>query len=85
MSYDVTTKTIDVPATPRPERSLAASYGLWALCFIGFAGIHRFYVGRPISGFIWLITGGLFFVGQIIDLFMMQRMVEDHRDGAKIW
>jgi TM2 domain-containing membrane protein YozV len=43
----------------------------------GFAGLHRFYLGRPISGFFYLITWGFFGVGQIVDLFRMPRLVRE--------
>lgn len=69
----------------RVQRGVGTAYLLWLLGFVGLAGIHRFYVGRPISGIIWLLTGGLFFIGQIVDLVMMPRMVDDHNNGAKVW
>ncbi|MCA9212273.1 MAG: protein kinase [Planctomycetales bacterium] len=34
-------------------------------------GLHRIVVGRVVSGIIWLLTGGLFFVGQIYDAYMI--------------
>ena len=46
-------------------------YLLWLLGFLGFAGIHRFYSGRWVTGLIWLFTGGLCCIGQIIDLFLI--------------
>jgi TM2 domain-containing membrane protein YozV len=52
------------------------AYLLWLLCFLGFCGIHRFYVGRPLTALLWLFTGGLLFVGQIIDLFLIPGMVD---------
>jgi TM2 domain-containing membrane protein YozV len=48
--------------------SLLVGYILW---IFGFTGAHRFYFGRPISGTIYLFTFGLFFIGWIIDLFLM--------------
>ena len=52
------------------------AYLFWFLIFIGAAGIHRFYAGRYITGIIWLLTGGLIFIGQFIDLFLIPRMIE---------
>jgi len=51
----------------------------------GFCGLHRFYSGRFVSGIIWLLTGGLCGVGQLIDLFFIPRMIEDHNQGRQIW
>ncbi len=50
---------------------------LWGLWFLGIAGMHRFYLGKPITGLIWFLTGGLFGIGQIIDLFLIPGMVEE--------
>ena len=52
------------------------AYLCWCLCFVGFCGIHRFYLGRPWTGLLWLFTFGLFFVGQFIDLFLIPGMVD---------
>lgn len=39
------------------------------LCiFLGFFGVHLFYVGRIGKGILYLLTGGLFAVGWIIDI-----------------
>jgi len=57
-------------------KSTGTSYLLWLLCLIGFCAIHRLYNGRIITGVIWLLTGGLFLIGQIIDLFLIPGMVE---------
>ena len=54
------------------------AYLLWLACFIGFFGIHRFYLGKPLTGLLWLFTGGLLFIGQFIDLFLIPGMVESN-------
>ena len=51
--------------------SVIMGYLLW---IFGFIGAHRFYYGKPISGTIWFFTLGLFFIGWIIDLFLIPSM-----------
>lgn len=58
----------------RPRRS---AYALWAI--FGLFGAHRFYVGRPVSGFVWMFTVGLFGVGWVIDFFLLPQFVEEVR------
>lgn len=58
--------------------SKGVSYLLWLSILVGLGGLHRFYNGKMISGFIWLLTGGLFGVGQLIDLFLIPDMVDAH-------
>ncbi len=57
-------------------RSVGVAYGLWALCIVGVAGIHRFYAGKPITGIIWFFTWGLLGIGLLIDLFLIPGMIE---------
>ena len=39
------------------------------LCiFLGFFGAHKFYEGKTGLGILYLFTGGLFFIGIIVDL-----------------
>jgi len=69
----------------RDHRSVGWAYALWLPCLFGFAGIHRFYSGRWISGLVWLLTLGLCGVGQVLDLIFIPRMIEDHNEGRNVW
>lgn len=60
-----------------PMRSLTVSYLLAALGFLGVSGVHRFYLGKPITGLIWFFTGGLFMLGTIYDLITMESQVRE--------
>ncbi len=37
------------------------------LTFLGLFGVHRMYMGKWVTGIIYLLTGGLFFIGYIYD------------------
>lgn len=39
------------------KKSLVVAYVLWAL--LGYVGAHRFYLGRPLSGFLMLALSGV--------------------------
>jgi TM2 domain-containing membrane protein YozV len=58
-----------------PERSVGIAYLLWLLGLFGLCGIHRFYAGRWVTGLIWLLTFGLFFLGQLIDLALIPGII----------
>lgn len=57
------------------KKELWLSYLLAVACLLGPAGIHRFYLGRPVSGLLYLFTWGLFGIGTLVDLFTLPDMV----------
>jgi TM2 domain-containing membrane protein YozV len=63
---------------PRDTHSKLVGYILW---IFGFMGAHRFYYGRPATGTLYFFTLGLFFIGWIVDLFLIPEMnrVADRR------
>lgn len=54
-----------------PTHSIPLGYLLW---IFGFTGSHRFYYGKPITGIIYFFTFGLFFIGWIVDFFLIPQM-----------
>lgn len=64
------------------RRELGTSYILCALGFLGLSGIHRFYLGKPLTGLLWFFTGGLFAIGTIYDLITLPSQVDDANRGA---
>lgn len=57
--------------------SLLIAYLLWAVGGLGTLGLHRFYLRRYGTGVLWLLTGGLFGFGAIVDLFRIPTMVRE--------
>lgn len=53
------------------------SYGLWCAWLLGMGGLHRIYLGKYGTGILWLLTFGLFGVGQLVDLIRMRKLVAD--------
>jgi hypothetical protein len=51
------------------------AYLLAACAVFGFAGLHRFYLGRPVSGVLYLVTWGWFGLGTLHDLIRMRRLI----------
>ena len=52
------------------------------LTFLGIFGIHRFYLGKWLSGLLWLLTGGLLMLGVLYDYWTLNRQVDEVNGGA---
>lgn len=77
---------IDAFLIPGMEREANRKYSdgnynysvAWVLLtFLGIFGAHRFYLGKWISGIVWLCTGGLFTIGWLIDFLNINEMVSE--------
>jgi serine/threonine protein kinase len=66
-----------VMRAPAPSANVGIAYLCWCACFFGLSGLHRFYLGRWITGLVWLFTFGLLFLGQLVDLFLIPMMTRD--------
>ena len=57
--------------------SLPVAYALWAISGFGALGLHRFYLGKVGTGFLWLVTGGLAGAGCLYDALTLPRQVRE--------
>lgn len=57
--------------------STVIAYFLWLIGGCGVLGLHRFYLGKPATGFLYLCTGGLCFIGAFYDLVTMPAQVRE--------
>jgi len=51
------------------------------LTFLGIFGIHRFYMEKYLTGLIYFLTGGLFFVGVLYDYWTLNEQVSEANAG----
>jgi TM2 domain-containing membrane protein YozV len=77
---------VDFFLIPRMERESNRRYTLgsydysiaWLLLtFLGIFGVHRFYLGKWITGIIWMLTGGGFLIGYLYDFLNLNEMVSE--------
>ena len=52
------------------------------LTFLGIFGIHRFYLGKWLTGLLWLLIGALLLLGVLYDYWTLNGQVDEVNGGA---
>jgi len=58
-------------------RSRVTAYFLWAFFLVGLCGLHRLYLGKRSTGWLWLLTFGLFGFGTLYDFLVLHNLVRE--------
>lgn len=67
---------MDRQADRRYTEGVASYTVTWVLLtFLGVFGLHRFYLGKWITGLIWLLTGGLCLLGILYDYWTLNGQI----------
>lgn len=53
------------------------AYLLWLFGGFGVLGLHRFYMKKIPTGVLWILTGGVGFLGALYDFLTMTRQIND--------
>jgi TM2 domain-containing membrane protein YozV len=60
-------------------KSVGTAYLLWF--FLGFLGIHKFYLDKAGTGILYLFTFGLLGIGLLVDLFTLGEQVRTYNQS----
>lgn len=58
--------------------------GILITWFVGALGVHRFMAGKIGTGVVWLLTGGVFGIGWLVDFIMVCTGKFTNADG-EVW
>jgi TM2 domain-containing membrane protein YozV len=53
------------------------------LTFLGIFGVHRFYLQKWITGILYLLTGGFFFLGVLYDFWRLNEIISEQNKLAQ--
>ena len=60
-----------------PPASVDYSVCWILLTFLGVFGVHRFYMGKIITGLLYLVTGGFFLLGVLYDYWTLNNQIAE--------
>ena len=53
------------------------------LTFLGIFGIHRFYLGKVLTGLLYLLTGGVLLLGIVYDYWTLNDQISEINGGSQ--
>jgi TM2 domain-containing membrane protein YozV len=65
-------------------KSKGTAYLLWLISIFGWLGFQHFYLGKTLKGIIWIITGGIFGIGCLVDLFTLGGAVDNYNTKEEL-
>jgi len=65
-------------------KSKGTYFLLWLVGIFGWLGFHHFYLGKIGKGIIWILTGGVFGIGSLIDLFTIGSTVDSYNTKGEL-
>lgn len=75
--------SMDAKADVRYEEGPFDYNIMWLLLtFLGIFGVHRFVMGKWISGLVYLVTGGFFLLGVLYDFFTLNGQIDELNRAA---
>lgn len=57
--------------------SVGVAYLLWLISGCGALGLHRFYMGKIGTGFLWMFSGGMLGIGCLYDAVTMTKQIDE--------
>lgn len=53
------------------------------LTFLGIFGVHRMYIGKWLTGILYLLTGGVFLLGVLYDFWTLNSQISERNFSGK--
>ena len=76
--YKISPKRFEKMSAEYDRQKKSKKVAGWLCVFLGFLGVHRYYVGDYFKGFLLLGTFGGMLVGWLLDYFFIQTRIDDY-------
>ena len=66
------------------DGQISYNIGWILLTFLGVFGVHRMYMGKWLTGILYLLTGGLFFIGVLYDFWTLNSQISERNRADQL-